>query len=252
MQAQDAPATARAAAKTHTKEEASSRIVMLTIAAAAVSAAAGQWWLTPLLGVAPFVHLLATGGSRLSAERLDGLTLRWAATLLMTVLIATAFLPGQTRGAVPGGPGMDAHVRAWLLGTEGPAWGFVWLALVPIVIAAATVVSDGVAGWLLYGVLLLQLAIHASVVYERGTNLILCTLVALSPWQWALMAGLTLAIGPLRGRSLVHFLGAGPAIDPEKERRRLLIAGALVALALLLRLVLSTPYTRLAGHWTVA
>jgi len=242
------PAQARAKAT----EEASPRIVLLTIIAAVAAAAMGQWWLSPLLTVAPLVHLLATSGRRMKPERIDGLTLRWAATLLLTILIATAFLPGQTRESVLGGTGMDAHVRSWLQGTEGPAWGLLWLAVVPLVVAAATLVSDGVAGWLLYAVLASQLAIHASVVYERGTNLVLATLVALSPWQWALMAGLFLLIAPLRQRSFVRFLGDAPAVDPEKTRRRLMIAGALFALALLLRLALSGLYTTLVGHWTVA
>jgi len=232
-------------------DEVSPRIVLLTLVAATVAAAIGQWWLTPLLTVAPLVHLFATSGRKLDTGRLDGLTIRWAVTVLLTILIATAFLPDQTRQSVPGGAGMDAGVRSWLQGTGGPAWGFLWLALVPLVVAAAAVVSDGVVAWLLYGALAAQLAIHASVIYERGTNLILSTLVAISPWQWALMAGLMLLIGPLRQRSLVHFLGPAPAGDPEETRRRLMIAGALFALSLLLRLTLAGPYSWLVSHWTV-
>lgn len=244
-------AQGRAQGKARGKEEASSRIVLLTLVAATIAAAAGQWWLSPFLVVAPFIHLQALG-RRVSAERFDGLTIRWAGTVLLTTLIATAFLPDQTRESVLAGSGLDAQVRGWLAGTGSPAWGLLWLAVVPVVVAAATLVSDGVAGWLLYGVLATQLAIHASVIYERGTNLVLSSIVAISPWQWALMAGLTLLIGPLRERSFVHFLGSAPAYGPEKARRRLMIAGALFALALLLRLATAGLYTRLTGHWTVA
>jgi hypothetical protein len=238
-------------ARTQGKEDTSSRIVLLTIVGCSIAAAAGQWWLSPFLAVAPFIHLQATR-SRVTAERFDGLTIRWAATVLLTTLIATAFLPDQTRASVFGGAGMDEQVRAWLKGSDDPGWGLLWLAVVPVVGALATIVSDGVAGWLLYGVLAAQLAIHASVIYERGTNLVLSTIVALSPWQWALMAGLTLLIGPLRERSFVHFLGTAPAYDPEKARRRLMIAGALFVLAVLLRLAFAGLYSKLTSHWTVA
>jgi hypothetical protein len=232
-------------------EEASPRIVLFTIVATAVAAAIGQWWLSPLLLVAPMVHLFVTSGRTMKPDRLDGLTIRWAVTVLLTVLIATAFLPDQTRESVAGGAGMDASVRAWLEGTGGPAWGLLWLAVVPVVVAAATVVSDGMAGWLLYGMLTAQAAIHASVIYERGTNLVLSTLIALSPWQWAMMLGLFLLIRPMRQRSFVHFPGEATTDDPEKTRRRLMIAGALIALSLVLRLALAGPYTKLAGLWTV-
>lgn len=231
--------------------EATTRIVVWTLVAGAAAAAIGLWWISPIVASAPILYVMSRSRPRPDATATRRLTLRWTVALLLTIMVASAFLPDRTLASVPFGPGVQASVGEWMAGLRGPAESVWWLAAAAVVYVALALASAGVVGWLALAVFVGMAAIHAAFVYEHGHNLLQVTLVALSPWQWAFLGGAVLLAAPLANFSRSRIFGRSGAGPTAVERRQALIGAGLLVVAILLRAALAGPYTWLVQRWTV-
>jgi hypothetical protein len=128
-----------------------------------------------------------------------------------------------------------------------------WLAIMPVALALFTLASGGILGVMFLSIFLADAAVSAAMIYARGVNLFPSTLIAISPWQWAFLAGAILLVPPLSTLSLARVFRRGlVSCDLEKVRREVIRAAALFALALVLRLALSSVYSNLAARWSVS
>ncbi|MCH7548636.1 MAG: hypothetical protein IH969_03705, partial [Candidatus Krumholzibacteriota bacterium] len=183
---------------------------------------------------------------------LRALTIRWAMTIVATTLIASVFFTQRVPSSVPFGTGAVDATRHWLSGGAKPMWGFGWLLIMPLAIGVATVLGGGVLGAMLLCALLTHATVSASLIYANSTNLFPATLIAFSPWQWAFLVAAVLALPPLTTLSLGRlYRQPRVSFDPAADRRALILAGALFAFAIVLRLALSGVYSSLVLRWTL-
>jgi hypothetical protein len=237
--------------KTTEEDAPRSHLVLWTALAGAVAAALAVAWVSPLLWVAPLVLAVYSRERGLDTEHLRPLFVRWAVTLFLTVLIASAFAGPRVPSGVVLGSGMVAQVRDWLAGAGAPVWGAGWMAIMAVALAGLSAVSGGLLGAFLVAILAANAAVSASMVYANGTNIFTTSLVALAPWQWAFLAGAVLIVPPLARLSLQRlYRRPGPDPEPAALRRELMIAGGLLALAIVLRISLSPVYTWAAQRLT--
>ena len=230
-----------------------SHLVLWTGLAAVVSAVLGLWWISPVICAAPLVHAVYRRGPRADLPTVRAMTIRWALVLMVTTMLVSAFVPGRVAGSVLFGKGAEITAQSWLAGQGGPMWGLGWLAIMPVLLGAVTALSAGILGVALLSIFVADAAVSAAVIYAHSTNLFSATVIALSPWQWAFLAGAVMAVPPLAGFSLANgYRRSGIPFDPVAARRELLWAGALFALALVLRVALSPLYTTLASRWTLS
>lgn len=231
--------------------DSTSRVVVWTLLAGAVAASIGLRWLSPLVASAPVLCFVIRSWPHLDAVATRNITIRWAVALLLTMLITSVFIPERTLASVPFGHGIEASAEEWLSGSGGPVRGVGWLLVAPVVYAALALVSAGVLGWVALAILVGNAAVHAAFVYARGYNVLQATLVAMPPWQWALLGGAVLSAAPLADLSLAWISRRGGVRLTPAARRQILIAAALFVLAIVLRVGLAGPYTSLVQRWTV-
>jgi len=228
-------------------------LVPWTFLAAAVAATVGLWWLSPVLCAAPLIYVCLERGKPVNVSSLGITTIRWAIVVFVTTLLAAAFVPDRIPGSVLFGKGVEITVGQWLAGEGGPAWGLAWLAIMPVALALLTLVSGGILGVMFLSIFLGSAAVSASMIYAAGVNLFPSTLLALSPWQWAFLAGALLLVPPLSTLSLARvFRRELSGSDLKNVRRDVIRATALFALAIVLRLALSSVYTSIVARWTVS
>ncbi len=248
-----AKSTTRALPSAEKESDDHGRLVLWTGLAVVISTVLGLWWISPVICAAPLVHAVYRCGPGADLPRVRTLTIRWAIVMLVATLLMSAFVPGRVAGSVLFGKGAAITAESWLAGQGGPMWGLGWLAIMPVVLGAVTALSAGILGVALLSVLLADAAVSAALIYTHSTNLFPATLIALSPWQWAFLAGAVMAVPPLAGFSLANgYRRSGIPFDPVAARRELLWAGALFVLAIVLRIALSPLYTTLASRWTLS
>lgn len=222
------------------------RIVFVTAMAVAVALIAGQGWLTLLLTPAPLVYYLIRPPRD---KRVDLLVLRWVPALLVLLTMSAAFAGPRLSQSVITGTNVYANTISWLAGHSAAPFGLTTLLWIFLTFALGVVVAGTAGGAIIAGVAVGITSVSAAVVCSSGYNLIQIGLVALSPWQWSFLSGLTLILLATCG----HSISPGDTVsrvNSLRADRRLLIGIALVVLAFLLRLLLANGYTSLVQRWT--
>lgn len=208
--------------------------------------------LSPLLTTAPIARPLLRRLRAGEHAPATGAFLRWAATIFLTVLVSTAFVRDRVLSSFPFADVAARAAEQMLAGSGGAPAGFVYIVTGFIAFVVLCAASYGIAACLLASIALGTSAVTAAVMYTHGNNVLLITLVALPPWQWALFAAATVAFTPaaMAGGSKLYGIGARE-LDREWIRRRAIIVSVLLVVALLSRLLLANPYLALVRHWTV-
>ena len=112
--------------------------------------------------------------------------------------------------------------------------------------AIAAVATRGLLGCVALAGIVLWTAVTAAVVYAQCNNLVEATVVALPAWTLLWVAGMTMALAPLSA----WIASRRHAEDAAFNRRQLLVAAALVAAAVLVRLGAAPLYTEIARRVT--
>jgi hypothetical protein len=228
------------------------RVVTLTVAAVVLSIVISVPFLSPLLLTAPIVRPLIRRIRSGDVGNTDGAFLRWAITLFVSILVSAAFVRDRMVASFPFASDAARVAELTLAGIDGPPAGFVYLVVGIVAFVVLAAASLGIAACLLGSIALAVSAVVASVIYAYGTNVVLITLVAIPPWQWALFAASTLAFTPatILGGSRFYGIDAGSVAWEGLKRRSMIIAG-LIVLSVVLRLALAGPYVSLVRNWTV-
>jgi hypothetical protein len=201
----------------------------------------GVPWAAPLGAAAPLVVGLRKNRFRLETS----LVTRWVATVWVGAVVLIGLIGPRAVRTVPFGAAEVDHALGWLNGGGSAPPGVLTMlgASAGFVVAAAA--TRGVLGCVALAGIVLQTAVTAGVVFAHSTNVIEATVVALPVWTLLWVAGMTVILGPLSAWKF----GSKPAVRPP--RRALLVATALVAAAILLRLGAAPLYTDLAQRLTV-
>jgi len=204
---------------------------------------AGVPWTAPLAAAAPLVWILRRGRLQLRTP----LVARWVATVWIVGVVCIGLIGARAVRTVPFGPMGSDHARRWLEGAGAPTPG-IWAMLAASAgLAIAAAMTRGLLGCVALAGLVLWTAVAAGAVYARCNNLFEATVVALPAWTLLWAAGTTLALAPLSAWSPWRRRSANAALP----RRELLLAAALIAAAVLVRLGAAPWYTDLARQLTV-
>jgi hypothetical protein len=227
-------------------------MVGLCILAVVLSIVIALPLLSPLLTTAPIVRPLLRRVRAGQTSAVTGAFWRWALTVFLTILISAAFVRDRMLASFPFSSGTAESLELALAGLGGAPAGILYVVAGMAAFVAASAVSLGIAACVLMAVALGMAATEAAVVFTHGDNVLLAALVALPPWQWAVLGAAALAFAPsaLAGGSRLYGIGES-ALDPVWLKRRAMIASGLFILAVLLRLVLAGPYLSLVRHCTV-
>jgi hypothetical protein len=237
----------------HGDHDRHTHLVPWTFLTAAIAATAGVWWISPIICTAPLVHTCWQRGKPVDVSHLGPLTIRWAIVLFVTTLLVAVFVPDRIPSSVLFGRGVESTVGQWLAGEGEPVWGLAWLAITPVALALFTLASGGILGVMILSIFIANSAVSAAMIYATGVNLFLSTLIALSPWQWAFLAGAVMLVPPLSTLSLARvFRRELTSADVKNTRQQVIRAAMLFALALVLRIALSSIYSNLAARWNVS
>lgn len=221
-------------------DESPSPIVTWTVLAVIASVAVSYQWLTPILLSAPIAFLLAGRRNRIDYASTRALLLKWSLTVLIAYVVTCAFVPARAAAGAPFGSSISHSFEDWLGG--GAAWNVAWISTAAVVFVAMTTVSGGVLALPVFAALLSNAAVSAASIYAIGHNVIETSLVALSPWQWTMLAGSWVLITPLAIVAPAR-LRRHEIKPPESVVKRDLIVGfGLLAMALFLRLLASGVY----------
>jgi len=204
---------------------------------------AGVPWAAPLAAAAPLAFVLRRGDVRLRTS----LVTRWVATVWALGVVCIGLMGARAVRTVPFGLVGSDHARGWLDGAGATPTG-PWAMLAAsagFAIAAAT--TRGLLGCVALAAIVLWTGVTAGVVYARSNNVFEATAVALPLWTLLWVAGLTVALAPLSALSPSRRRSEGDVLP----RRTLLVAAALVAAAVLVRLAAAPLYTELAQRLTV-
>lgn len=218
------------------------RVTGWTTAAMLAVMWAGVPWAAPLAAAAPLAWALRRERVPLRAS----LVTRWVATVWIVGVVCIGLIGARAVRTVPFGPAGSGDARAWMEGA-GEAPPGIWVMLAAsagVAIAAAT--TRGLLGSVALAGVVLWTAVTAGAVYVRCNNLFEATVVALPAWMLLWVAGLTIALAPLSAWGPPRRRDAGSAFP----RRELLVAAALVAMAVLVRLGAAAFYTELARRLT--
>jgi hypothetical protein len=228
------------------------RLVGLSLAGVLLSIVISFPPLSPFLSTLPVVKPLL---GRVRAKKYDAATavfVRWALTVYLTVLVSAAFVRDRMLASFPFAADAASAVEQALTGSGGPPAGPVYIVVGMLAFAVLGAVSVGIAGCLLTSVALGAAAASTAVLFTHGNNVLLIALVALPPWQWALLVAGAFSFAPAAAWGGWRLLRL---VDEEPDRtwltRRALIVAGLFVLALLLRLTLAFPYLSLVRHWTI-
>lgn len=227
------------------------RLVMWTLGAVVVSLALGVHAVTPVLATVPFVYAVYRRRA-FETARARALAWRWSLALLLIVLAAAAFVLDRAWESVALGSATHTHARAWLAGDASAPWSALGMLAAAGAYVAASLVSGGILGAVVLAGAVCAAAASAAAVFENGSNILQSALIALAPWQWALLIGLWLLFAPLAAFSRARVLRRPGAEFSMTAHRRDLVAGAAITvLAILLRLVLAGGWSALARAWTM-
>lgn len=223
------------------------RIVIVTAAAVALAVVIGWKWATLVIAPAPLIYYLVRPPRD---KQIDRLALRWAASLLLLLLASAAFVGPRLSQSVLAGAGVYEQTLSWLAGAGSPPLGAGTVIIVFVAFVVAVVAAGAAAGSAVVAVAIGTAAVSGAVICSSGYNLLQIAVVAISPWQWALLAGLTLILVAASAEPIA------PAEAPRRIRalvsdRRVLAGAALVAVALLLRVTVEPWYTALVHNWTI-
>jgi hypothetical protein len=233
------------------KRAAHSGDVSVAMLAVAVAVWARAPWLTPLLLTAPLAFYLARGAAA-DPEARYNLFRRWAITVLITTIAATAFAPMNAIRAVPWGDGAVTRIQAWMSGDAGPPLGALYMLVAGAAYLAGTALSAGIVGALVYSSVLALNAVYATILFSKGYNVLQIAFVAISPWQWCFLVGLFVLFTPLSMYSRQSVLARdGEPFSWDEKRRTMMVGAALLLAAFLLRFLLAGLYASLVRNWTV-
>jgi hypothetical protein len=178
---------------------------------------------------------------------------RWALTVFLTTLVSAAFVRDRMVSSFPFAERAARALEQAVAGSgTAPATGLVEIVVGMAAFLVLSAVSLGIAGCVLMSVALCTAAAAAAVLFTHGNNVLLIALIACPPWLWALFAAATLAFVPALSFGGSKWFGIGASLmESDRFKRRAVIAGGLFVLAVLLRLLLASPYISLVRLWTV-
>ncbi len=226
-------------------------IVGWTTLAVMVAVAIGNRFITPFIMTAPVLIFVLRSDDSRSTTMMRELAWRWMATTLVAVLIATAFVPGRAASSFLFGPELSASVPRFLAGVGSAPWSVLWLLGMSLLFVLGTVLSGGIAGWILAGTFVCAAAISGSAVFGFSHNILQSAFIALSPWQWVFLAGLWFLLDPLSRFSQARVLRRGATFDFSRHKRPIVWGGGLILLSIILRIALVAPYASLARKLTI-
>jgi hypothetical protein len=207
---------------------------------------AGVPYALPLAAAAPWVVLRSRGRSIATTA-----SLRWLLAVVATGVAVVGMVGARAHRTIPFGVHSADAARDWLDGSGSAVPGVGVMAAVLAAFVVATVATRGVLGCVVLAGAALTVSASASAVYARSLNVFEASLVAFPVWSLAWIAGMALWLGPLArwGEERVWRLRFDA--PPRAARRDLALGAALVALALVLRLLLASPLTALARRVTI-
>jgi hypothetical protein len=249
------PATPEAAAasqKSARIARENGRLIGLALAGSVVSVAIAFPPLSPVLVTAPIVPPLLKRMRAGDGAAATGALWRWALTVFLTILVSAAFVRARMFSAFPFASQAANAMETVVTGSGGVPVGFVQIVVGMVAFVALAAASLGIAACVLMSIALGTAAAGGAVLFTYGTNVILVSLIACPPWQWALFVAAVFAFVPAAavGGSKLYGIKR-PAGSRERLVRHAIIAGALFVLAVLLRLVLTGPYLSLVQRWTI-
>ena len=228
------------------------RLVSLGFAAVVLSVALSFPPLSPLLLTAPvvkpFLRRLRAGKHGSATNAL----LRWALTIFFSILICAAFVKDRALSSFPFAQTAAESAGQMIAGSGSVPAGYMFIVAGLLAFVALSAASLGIGACLLFSITIGFAAGGAIALFANGNNLLLIALVALPPWQWAVLASALLLCVPaaaIGARKLYKM--AVPEPDFASLKPRAVIAGVLVLLALLFRLALAGPWLSLVRSWTV-
>jgi hypothetical protein len=228
------------------------RLIGLTLLAAVACLVFAFAPLSPLILTAPVVRPLLRRIRSGNHRDVTGAVWRWGLTVFLTILASDAFVRDRVLDAFPFASRASYAMGQAIVGAGGAPFGFaeLFLGLVAFVLLAAA--SLGIAACVLLAVALGTAAAAGAVLFTHGNNILLISLVACPPWQWAVFAAAVLVFVPAVVAGGSRFYGI-TAQDKDRGwmKRNAVVAAGLFLLALLLRLALEGPYLALIRAWTV-
>jgi len=228
------------------------RLVGLTLAGTVLSLVIALPPLSPLLLTAPIVRPLLRRGRKGNPTAATGALWRWALTVFVTILVSAAFVRDRMLSAFPFASEAANTMNQAISGAGGAPVGFGEIVLGTVAFVALAAASMGLAACLIMSIALGTAAAAASVLFTHGNNVLLISLVACPPWQWAQFAAAALAFVPAVAVGGAKLYGIRVPVEAgEWLKRRAVIAGGLFLAAVLLRLILAGPYLALIRKWTV-
>jgi hypothetical protein len=228
------------------------RLVGLGAAAVVLSVAVSFQPLSPFLLTAPVVKPLLR---RLRAGNFGSATealLRWALTVFLSILFCAVFVFDRTLSSFPFARSAAESAGQISAASGGVPGGYLFILAGLLVFVGLSAASLGIGACLLFSIAIGFSAGGAIALFADGTNLLLISLVALPPWQWAAFATALLLCVPAASIG-AHRLFKMNIPEPETAwlKQRVVIAGGLVLLALICRLALAGPWLSVVRSWTV-
>ncbi len=227
-------------------------MVSLGFLAVVLSVALSFQPLSPLLLTAPvvnpFLRRLRAGKYGLATSAL----LRWALTIFLSIVVCAVFVKERALSSFPFARSAAESAGQMIAGSGSVPAGYIFILAGFLAFVGLSAASLGIGACLLLSIAIGFSAGGAIALFADGNNLLLITLVALPPWQWAVFAAVLLICVPAAA------IGARRLFKmdvPEPEtawlKQRVMIAGSLVLLALLCRLVLAGAWLSIVQAWTV-
>jgi hypothetical protein len=227
------------------------RLIGLTIVGTIVSVAIAFYPLSPVLVTAPVIRPLLRRVRAGERAAVTGAFWRWALTAFLTILVSTAFVRDRVFSSFPLAPQAAHSMEQAIAGSGGAPFGLVVIVVGILAFVGLAAASLGIAACVLMSAALGTTAAAAAVLFTNGNNVLLSSLVACPPWMWVLFAAATLAFVPAVAVGGARWYRTGAElVEQEWLKRRAIVAGGLVLLAILLRLTLAGPYLTLIRHWS--
>jgi hypothetical protein len=227
-------------------------MVLLTIASVLVSTLVGVPWITPILHVGAVFPFYFRAMKQHRHRSSLALIARWAAAAFMTTMLLGAFVPGKVEESLLFSSASARVVESWLTSQGSPPANYPYLLWGLVAFLAGTVVSGGLAGFLMGSVAIGAAASGALFVFAHGNNVFQMMIVAIPPWQWSAFGCAAFLMVPAARPFFDRFVQTERVAEEKRVMVVFMYAGAsCFLLSIILRWATAGALHDLVRRWTI-
>jgi hypothetical protein len=236
-----------------TRENTGNLMVLLTLASVVVSTVIGVAWVTPVLQVTAVFPFYYSAMKQHRHRWSLVLVVRWAAALFVATVLLGVFVPARMETSLLFSVRTVATLQSWIAGSQGgPPADYPYLLWGLAVFLVGSVISGGVAGFVIGASALGGAASGTLFLFEHGNNVVHITIAAVPPWQWSLFASGALFLVPTSRPFFERFLRTERVVESKQVLLVYMYAGAACfGLSLILRLATAGIWQSFLQRWTI-